>query len=813
MSRKFHPQFKMLPIALGIATLSLGSVAVYAADTSGIEEVIVTARKTEESVQVVPVSVTALSTASLEKQAVLSVQDLRTSVPGLFVAANSQGGAPTFAIRAAKADNGTSDTVTAYIDDMPVASTISVGNMVYDMQSISVLKGPQGTLFGANSTGGAIVFRPNRPSDKFEGYAEVGVGNFGRQQFQGMINLPVNDMLQLRLAGETVKRDGFVHNRGPDGGDLSDDDHQSLRFSARLKPGGGWQHDLLLDYFNKDNKPLQAIPTAIRPRYNYQTFLGFALPVDYARAGGVVVGDPKNVAIGGAPVYAKAKIWDAIYTLQYEINDQASFKTVVGYQNNELKTAEDNDSTPYRVVNIINQNKYEQWTFEPSIDLKSADGRLRNKTGLFISEKKMQQGGGGMVLGLPFDLTGVPAAAIVPNFYGLDSASFYWRNFKSHAVYTQFSYDLSKELTATFGLRYTWDRADYKATNRTYLGTPATTRNIPLAIGGNFFPAPLGGCSASLAFYPSYDAASCMAGAAVKSQAPSFTFTLEDKFAERSMIYATMRGGYLVGGFNNNVNPPATGMPVTFKPEKVVDFETGLKSDWELWGRPIRTNLAVFYSTYKDQQRVQNGTTPNGTTFIGVANAGAATAYGLDLDVTYEPTDNLTLTASWNHIESEYTKFNAIVNIPGRFAYVDLSGKPMSQTPKDVVNLSATAKWPLSSGVGAVSSTLSWFWTDKTTHHDSPTFNCNSDASGLCTSIVAGQDFTEYDLLPGYDLWNFSTQWKNIMGSNFDANFWVKNLTDKKYKTYGGNQMLSFGYAAFNFGNPREIGLNVRYNF
>ena len=197
-------KLKVLPIVISISCMFSGIVV--AADSIGIEEVVITARKTEESQQTVPVSVTALSAEALTRQAVLSVNDLRSSVPGLYIALNPQGASPTFAIRAAKAANGTSDTVTAYVGDMPVVSTRAVANMVYDMQSISVLKGPQGTLFGANSTGGAIIFRPNTPTDAFEGYAEVGVANFDRTSFQGMINVPINDVVQIRLAGEVVDR-------------------------------------------------------------------------------------------------------------------------------------------------------------------------------------------------------------------------------------------------------------------------------------------------------------------------------------------------------------------------------------------------------------------------------------------------------------------------------------------------------------------------------------------------------------------------------------------------------------------------------
>ena len=810
-------KFRVLPIAFGIACMSAGvsfaadAPKAAAAATAGIEEVIITARKTEESVQAVPVSVTALSSAALEKQAVLSVADLRTAVPGLFVAANSQGGAPTFAIRAAKADNGTSDTVTAYIGDMPVTTTRAVGNMVYDMQSISVLKGPQGTLFGANSTGGAIIFRPNTPTDTFEGYAQLGIGNYERQSFQGAVNLPISDTVQLRLAGEWVDQSkGFQKNLTPTNGntEMGTDKHESARAILRIKPNASLTNDLMFNYFHQNDQMRQEHQEALRG-----PFIASGVNVDYAAAGIRTFNDIKTVAIGTTPTWNKAKITDIVDTLNYDISANASFKAVLGYEKAELDTYQDNDAGRLNGVNGRTTHNFEQWTFEPSLDLKTDDGRLRNKTGLYVSQLKKQTGNSYTVLGLPYT---APAA-----FFPVQSNSFYWRDFKSHAVYTQFSYDLTKELTATLGLRYTWDRANYKASNRLgFAYNSATNQTNPafgaVAIGGNMFTGP---CAAGLRNYKNFNAAACTGEQDLKSQAPSFTFTLEDKFAERSMVYATLRGGYLVGGFNNQVYTPDRGGQL-FEPEKVVDFETGLKSDWDLWNRPIRTNVAVFYSNYKNMQRVQNGQSADPisgavTTYIAVQNAGAATAYGFDLDVTYEPTDNLTLTAGWNHIESEYTKYLAPVNIPNVTAFVDLAGQQLSQTPQDIVSLSASYKWPLASDVGTVSSTLSYFWTDKTEHHDSPTYNCAPNAAGLCSAgpTSAAVDFRAYDGLPAYDLFNFTTSWKGIMGSNFDADFWIKNLTDKKYKTYGSNQMLQYGYATYWYGDPRTYGLNVRYNF
>lgn len=151
-----------------------------------------------------------------------------------------------------------------------------------------------------------------------------------------------------------------------------------------------------------------------------------------------------------------------------------------------------------------------------------------------------------------------------------------------------------------------------------------------------------------------------------------------------------------------------------------------------------------------------------------------------------------------------------------------MQGTQLSQTPEDVFSLSATVTWPLSTDKGTLQSTLSYYWRDDIMHHDSPVYNCtyqtpppynSSNLAGECQSIIPGQDFRKYDVLEDYAIVNFTTEWKNVMGSSFDVRFWVKNLFDKEYAIYGSNRMTQLGQVSFVYGNPREYGLNVRYNF
>jgi iron complex outermembrane receptor protein len=314
-----------------------------------------------------------------------------------------------------------------------------------------------------------------------------------------------------------------------------------------------------------------------------------------------------------------------------------------------------------------------------------------------------------------------------------------------------------------------------------------------------------------LATYQNFNAATCSGHQQFKTSSPSYTGVLEYKFAPRSMAYVSARTGYLIGGFNNQVFVPG-GFAQVFAPEKVKDLEVGVKSDWTLAGRPIRTNVDGFAGKYKNQQRVQNGTTSLGTTFIAVQNAGASTFYGGDLEIIYNITDELELSGSYQYIHATYDRFQAPLNIPGvNNAFVDFHGHKMSQTPDHVVNLAATYKLPMPDTYGDLSATVSWFYRSKTTGHDAPTVLGTVGPNGALQTVTT--DFTQYDQLPSYSLTNFSLDWNKIMGSKVDVRFWVKNVFNKKYAVYNSNQMLQYGYATYTYGNPRELGVNVRYSF
>lgn len=819
MKRSFRHYVRRTPLAAAIAAVAAGSAQFLGAqpvlaqeaprEQRVLEEVLVTARKQEESVQDVPVSIVPVTDTALKANHVVSVLDLPQIVPGLTVMVNSQGGAPTFAIRAAKADNGTSDTVTAYIDDVPIAMPVGIANMTYDLQSISVLKGPQGTFFGTSTTGGAMIFRPNKPTGEFEGYVEAGAGDYNLWNTEGMVNVPISDTVQVRVAGNWYNRDeGFVNNRTPGNGnpgELNDDEYYSGRGTLRLQPNEKLLSDTEFHYYESDHEINQEILVALRDRFNYRTFLGgLEVPVDWALAGVTVPGGTEDVATGPHPSYYQAEMQVIANTTTYEINDNVSVKSVLSWQNIETDTSQDNDTTPRAIVNGRTAHDLEQWTAEFSLDWATSDERVRNKTGVFFLDKELETGNHYKLLDLPYDAP--PLAGLLASFYPLASINNYKREFESQAIYSQFTVQITDIWTMTFGGRYTWDKGDYAANGYTVLGR-ANVDAIPWGVFSGPYP-----CSGALALYDDFDPVACTGTREFEDSAASGLLTFEGRFGDH-LAYVSTRHGYLVGGFNNNVSVRQGQL---FAPEQVDDLEIGLKSDWQLAGSPIRTNIALFYGQYTDQQRVQNGADPDtGATYISVGNAGSTTFYGLDLDVTYQPTENLTLTLGWNNVTAEYDEFEAplnMPNVPGGVQFIDLEGEQAAQTPKNIVTASATYVWPLGSHLGELSSSVSYSWRDDTTHHDSPSVICTL-VNGECRPENITTSFTDLDEIPAYDLVNFSTSWRGVMGSPFDVRLWVKNVFDEEYEVYGSNQMAQFGYATYFYGNPREYGLNLRYNF
>lgn len=778
-----------------------------------LEEVVVTAQKREQSEQVVPVSITALSGDALTQQVVLDLRDLMAHVTGLVIAPNAQGDAATFAIRSSKQDNGTTGGVAVYLDDMPLTSTYSVANANYDIASVDVLKGPQGTLFGTSATGGAIIFRPNKPAQDFDAWVWAQYGDYRRSEITGMINVPVNDILQVRLAADYVDRpDGFVKNLAPNPSaglpsELWTDRHDSARLSVRLITGAV-THDVVADYYSENDTPSQSILTELTPGV---ASLGVPLLNGY-----------NQVALGGnasgidLPVYRRITSWGVKDTSTWTINDNLSFVNNIGYRNDLQDTFQSSSSEVIDMVNGRTRIKHLSGVEEATLHFDM--GPVHNTTGLFLNEIHEDDGNSydlaqnyTYTIDIPAGAFGAGTPAIVAPLAQLSNA-YYNRTLHSVAPYSQTEFKLSNELTLIAGVRYNWDGGTFNDTQ--HGGTPPANFFEPQP-NGNFFYGP---CDPSvIQAYPRYNAATCTASNSASWKAPSWNLALQDQFADHKMVYFRVAHGYIAGGFNNQISDTRYQI---FQPEKTTEFEAGLKADWDVGGRPLRTNFALFDGDVSNKQEVENGSTcadqPNLTAaqctafysgtnvtsqWIGVFNAGSLNYYGFDLALEYLPVDWLQLNAGWSFIEASYTSF-AFPTV-GEIPTQDLSGSTPAQVPKNTLTASATLTWPIPSNIGRVSSTLSAYYRSQTNFSD--IFNACNTSTNECLSPNA-------NTAPAYATFDFSTFWNGLLGSHIDLTAYVKNLADRRYIVYQSPQ-ASLGYATTSFGEPRTFGMGIRYNF
>ncbi|SKC03197.1 TonB-dependent receptor [Sphingopyxis flava] len=771
-------------------------------------EIIVTARKVGESSQSLPITVTAFTGEDLANKVVKSAQDLQAVTPGLTVSNNSSGGTPIFAVRGTATELGIEGGVAVYFNDVPLISTAGIANSSYDVSTIEILKGPQGTQFGTNTTGGTISVRSNLPTGEFKGYVMAGYGNFNRRELEGMINIPVNDVVRLRFAGNYVKRDGYINN--PDNGGISpksyqNENHYSFRGTLSIETGS-LKNYLIADYYNRDEAPFGQIPTIFAPSLS-----GVYLPTLFPQA---KLGDYNTIYQGPNPSpnqtshFGKADLYGIQNRTELEISSALSLRNVLGYRNDHTTISEDNPSVTPVVVDVLRDDKTSQWTDDLTLRYENSELGLRASLGGYYSFMRRETGFNVNVLQGLYAFFGFPTS---PDSV-INTNNFEIKTFRSRAVYFNADYDLTRTITAQGGFRYNWDSVNSTVTAGSNLANPATPFGTLPAFGPDFFPSAHKPCNvSSMVGYSNFNPANCSASRAAEFRAPSWMFGITNKFSDKVLGYAKISHGYLAGGTNFTLRDQGR---TTFDPEKNTMIEIGVKADWRLAGRPIRTNLALYRGKITDKQVYANANynDPPGSTGFGVVNAAKESVYGFDVEMRYSPVAGLTLDLSYNYIKAKFDEFlypglggngNGMPSgLPGDafIPAVDLSGTTPAQTPKHQMNVAATYDWPVSPDIGNVSTTLSVYYTSSITQANRLSDFDRAAAGALNT-------------VPGYFLANASLNWGNIMKSPVSLQLWMRNILNKHYVTASQIQIATFGWATQTYGAPRTFGASAKVMF
>lgn len=734
-------------------------------------EILVTARRREESAQTVPISVTAMSADTLQARGIQRTDELQFAVPSLRIAPQISPTTPNFIIRGQGRGlfQGALPSVVTYVADVPIPQDGSFVPL-FDVQSVQVLKGPQGTLFGRNTTGGAILITPTKPNaSKVEGFVDAGIGNYNARNLTAAVNVPLSeDKLAMRLVADFVRRDGFVKNlsgRAALGSRHSD----SFRVSFLAAPNDIIENLTILDYSKIDETGAPIVPTGVftdaagNPQgtaanaVNAPYFFGGAYAndlrlqvADVHRLGGILAANP------GVPGYYRSESWGATNTTIIKL-DEITLKNIFGYRRAKVFSQFDIDGVPLSLNDQFNgdglfpQVALRTMTNEFQLLGSLLDKRLEFVAGAFIFDER-PTGEMGTQARQNFR-TGSPTP-VVQNAYITN---------KSKALFVQGTYHFGgglEGLNATAGYRHTWD-------DRTFCVFTSSQSVKPDQ------------CSA--------------VERKTSFNAPGYTFSLDYRLTNQVMVYATTRRGYRGGGINTSI--PANLIQGTYAPETVTDYEAGIKSGWHLGGMSGRFNFAYFRANISDFQAsaVAALPLPGGGTLNSsiVANAAKAHNEGYEAEFAITPFKGFTLTANYDHFVGKFDEFIGPAGFP--------AGSLLSyqfNTPKYTLNINGRYTLLLPTHLGESLSLAANFYR-------------RSQTMISTTQGIPNQ----YNMEPAFNVVDLRLDWKRVADTNLDVGAFVKNVGDTRYRVGMSNSSPVFTLGSSYYGDPRTYGIELHYTF
>lgn len=786
------------------------SVANRSADDDLIlHEIVVTARRREEDAQTVPISLTAFSASTLSNQGIRSTTDLQRLVPGVIFKGSASDLNPTYTIRGqGKAIIGPGlPSVINYINEVPMPSWGST-LPTYDVNNVQVLKGPQGTLFGRNTTGGAVLVYSTAPTfDGVNGYIEGELGDYRDQAVQGAINIPlIKDILAIRLAGDIESRKGYTRDITT-GQDINQKHSNAFRVSVLFTPVDWLSNTLVYDHFYSAVNGSGA--TALEP---------LQPPVNPALAAVVaaVHTNGANTIASNVPGLFRAQLWGVSNTTKADLGP-VTVKNIFGYRSTDVYTAGDATgigaapiplsipqlglapNTPGIIVDPISGRQDRQITDEFQIAGSAFDNSLNWLAGAFYLDDA-PTGPDYTVEDLYRPTSPSPTTQfIVNNFLGgiwpIGSQADNLYSDQSRALFGNISYDLSKlgswvnGVTLNAGYRHTWDTETLCGNSRP---------SILLATGQSTV-APYGSmaeCRADAGGYvnsPANPYGPSFSDTA-RFHASTYTFGIDYKLNDDVFLYFTTRRGYRAGGLNSPALAPILASYQSYAPQTVTDYEIGAHTQWSAGGWKGRVNAAAFTGNY-DQLQLQAtgifaGTLPGVTAANAPSssaltlNAGGARVSGLELDGIIAPFSDLTIGYAASYLNPAYTN----LNIPGFLAPFFNSG-PFTGSPR--WSYSADVRYRLPTPTAG---TIGSFYINADYYH-------------------VAQEYQGYALLPAYGLANFSVQWTNIGQTHLDLTVFVNNAFNSLYVQNVFVNNNSLGVFSGNYAPPRMAGVRLRYTF
>jgi iron complex outermembrane recepter protein len=773
--------------------------------SAGLEEIVVTARRKEENAQVVPVSVNLFSADRLGNASVETLNDVSELAPGLHIA--DVGGLSSVSMRGiAKMPVGnTVPGVVVYFDEATLPNS-GINIPVYDLDNVQVFRGPQGTLFGRNALGGAVMLTSKAPTYDWDGYLKATYGNYNYRTIEGAQNIPlIQDVLTVRVAANFRYRDGLQsavpstltttfgapYNQSytqstPAGGALDNIDQRSGRATILFQPIDHLSNTTVLDFFKADEMVDAPTAFASNPTFLPSVFgpsLGPVLTAGYnagvqdAVSAQLARGPWAIPRVPGVDYGSYRESFAVINTTRFDAGDNLHIKNILSYRLASQQFAFSTDGVPlipgplgtfiiYKPDGLRDDRRMysEELQFQGSA-FSDILTYTAGATGLW----DVPRGGGGT-----YEQSFVFAPIAIPVFTTQDLGT------RNQGVYAQLGIDLSKwtiqGLKLTLGARNSWDQA---------FGCGAQT------VGGWDTLAECREHSTEVSLGD--------------SNRRSYTVGLDWKINDGLFVYATTRHSYR----GVNVNPPLFTSPYTTgapglclggqncpdlrpyqgtQPDEVTDYEVGIKTDWRVFNMPGRFNIAAYDSNYKNlvefvnYQTVIPSTAPDfpesGSLGINVANL---RIQGFEIESSIMPLPGLTLS---------------------------LNGAYTNQVVEKIL-----IPVPLLEGAGITQPSPKWSGT-LSAQYVAPVHPFGADLIADADDFYTGETREELGFpISGYNLLNARVGLNNIADRHVDVGLWLRNALDRAYIDAPTVVLSSFPLKTGTYGDPRTYGIDVSYKW
>ena len=748
---------------------------------NGTEEVIVTAQRRAERLARVPLSVTALSSATLKQRVITHEQDLTKLVPGLVVKNGQNQNQISYTLRGQTLDpfSGASPAVLTYLNEVPFNNGNSSTDF-YDFSSIQVLKGPQGTLFGRNATGGAVLYASTLPHDQYGGYLTIRGGDRDWRQIQGAVDLPViPDKLMIRVAGDFDEQNGYI--KDPLTHDfLGDVDNQSVRVSVVARPTDYIQNTTVFEYSQfqgteangelysyyktgqvNDGFPLTSTLDTVYGQGLFPT-VGNGPPGPGRFPGGL----PGYLAFQQTHPYDVYLSYNLPHysdnyflsnTTAIDINDNITFKNIFGFQNSKAITPGILSGSPFASLDLYNTSgaaagppggeDFKDGSYSDEVQFQGniLDSRLKYIVGAFYNNATRNEL-------IPVIVGGDLPTPLGQVTYHTNDTD------ESEAVYGQTTYNFSDWLpgvSLTGGVRYTWETV-----GMTPFADDVFVKNYPHE-------------SKTLS-------------------APSWNVSLQWQIDPRDQVYFTNRGSFRSGNFNGAVVP--YNLTNFFRNEYTHDFEVGYKFAGSVFGHAAHFNIAAYDQIVNDAQHSIYAVVAGAPSAFTV-NVPKATVKGMEADGDIQVTDWFRAGASIAYTDADYTN-----------GLVDLSQQ--TGVANYVVPFDSYPDAPRWSGSTFADFTLpvppAW-----------GNMHLRADSFTQTSSYFSNNN---YSITPGTKIRGYTTVdlrygWNQIMNSKFSFGLFVQNLLDRTYFQSGYVEGASNGVNTVIPAAPRTIGAELMFNF